>query len=115
MRRAYVFPLLLLAFGCSDDDLDLNGTWRVQDPGPGVSYVLTLTQVGSVVTGTGTWTNAHVGGGTLLVTGNYHAPSVNLSVKYEKSGRVSALVGVVQDSSHISGTLDTWSLTLVRP
>jgi hypothetical protein len=114
MRRAYVFPLLLIAFGCRDDAVDLNGTWRVQDPGPGVSYVLDLRQVGSGVVGTGTWTNAHVGGGTLLVTGNYPAPRVKLSVTYE-SGRVSTFVGAVQDSSHISGTLDSWSLTLVRP
>jgi len=75
--------------------------------------VLTLTQVGASVTGTGTYQMEAGSGGTLQVVGTYYRPSVNLTLHFDGGGD-QTYVGTAQDGSHITGTLGTFSLPLVR-
>ena len=115
MRRAFI-PALFLLLGCGNGlgpASDLSGTWAATYPFPGSSLVLTLTQVGTGVTGTGTYQMEAGAGGTLQVVGTYHKPSVSLTLHF--NGRQDeAYVGTVLDGSHITGALGTFSLPLVR-
>ena len=116
MLRASVIPILLLLAGCGNGlgpAAGLSGTWAATYPFPGSSLVLTLTQVGSFVTGTGTYGMEAGPAGTLQVVGTYHEPSVSLTLHYDR-GQDAAYVGRVLDGSHITGALGTFSLPLVR-
>lgn len=118
MRRASVIPILLLLSGCGNGlgpaaDLNLSGSWAATYPFPGSSLVLTLTQVGTSVTGTGTYQMEAGPAGTLQVVGNYHEPHVSLTLHFD-SGQDNAYAGRVLDGSHITGALGTFSLPLVR-
>ena len=116
MRRANVFPILLLLSGCGNGlgpAADLSGTWAATYSFPGSSLVLTLTQVGDGVTGTGTHQIEAGRGGTLQVVGTYQRPRVNLTLHFA-TGQDEAYVGTVQDGWHITGALGTLSLPLVR-
>jgi hypothetical protein len=116
MRRARVLPILLLVFGCGNHlgpTNDLGGSWAATFSFPGSSLVLTLSQQGAGITGTGTYEMEAGGAGALQVVGTYHMPSVNLSLHYDYGGD-HAYVGTVQDGGHIAGALDNFSLPLVR-
>ena len=117
MRRASVFPVLLLLFGCGNSlgpANDLSGTWAATYPFPGSTLVLNLSQDGAGITGTGTYVMEAGGAGTLQVVGTYHRPSINLSLHYDFSQDPAHYVGTVQDGSHIAGALNTLSVPLVR-
>ena len=116
MRRSSVILILLLILGCGDGlgpAADLSGTWAATYSFPGSSLVLTLTQVGASITGTGTYQMEAGPGGTLQVVGTYHRPSFKLTLHFD-GAQDQAYVGTVQDGSHITGALGTFSLPLVR-
>ena len=116
MRRASVFPVLLLLLGCGNGlgpANDLSGTWAATFSFPGSSLVLNLSQDGAGITGTGTYVMEAGGAGTLQVVGTYAKPSVNLSFHYD-FGQDFAYVGTVRDDSHIAGALNNYVLPLVR-
>jgi len=116
MRRASMFSVLLLLFGCGNGlgpANDLSGTWAATYPFPGSSLDLNLTQTGAGITGTGTYQMEAGSGGTLQVVGTYQRPSVNLTLHFD-FGQDQAYVGTVRDGSRIIGTLGTFSLPLVR-
>ena len=120
MRCASVILILLLLSGCGNGlgpAGDLSGTWAATFPFPGSSLVLTLTQFGAGVTGTGTYVMEAGPGGSVQVVGTYHKPSVSLTLHfnlgtYHKPNE--AYVGTLLDDSHITGALGTFSLPLVR-
>ncbi len=116
MRRASVFPVLLLLFGCGNGlgpASDLSGTWAATFSFPGSSLVLNLSQDGAGITGTGNYVVEAGGAGTLQVVGTYAKPNVNLSLHYD-FGQDVAYVGTVRDGSHIAGALGDYPLPLVR-
>ena len=116
MRRASVFPVLLLLLGCGNGlgpANDLSGTWAATFSFPGSSLVLNLSQDGTGITGTGTYVMEAGSAGTMQVVGTYAKPSVNLSFHYD-SGQDFTYVGTVRDDSHIVGALNNYTLPLVR-
>ncbi len=98
----------------------LDGMWNAaSQPVPGSGHVLTLTQQGTAITGTGTYT-AELGSGvgTLTVQGTYVAPRVVLTFRYD-NGTASTYTGILQDAAHIAGTESfstgqAYGLTFVR-
>ena len=115
MRRPLALPILLLLFGCGNglgSTNDLSGTW-VGILGPGSFWVLTLTQQGTGITGTGTQNIEADGFRTLQVAGTYLKPAVNLSLHYDY-GQDQAYTGILQDGSHITGALEGIALPLTR-
>jgi hypothetical protein len=117
MCRASVLSVLLLLVGCGNGlgpANDLSGTWAATYPFPGSSLVLNLRQEGAGITGTGTYVQEAGRAGTLQVVGTYHRPSINLSLHYDFSQDPAYYVGTVQDGSHMTGALGTFSLPLVR-
>jgi hypothetical protein len=116
MRRALVTATLVLLWGCGNGlgpANDLSGTWAATYSFPGSSLVLTLSQVGTGITGTGTYQMEAGGGGTVEVVGVYDRPSVSLTLHFAP-GQDQQYSGTVQDGSHIAGALGTFSLPLVR-
>ena len=116
MRRANVLPILFLLMGCGNGlgpANDLSGTWAATYSFPGSSMVLTLSQVDGGITGTGTYQMEAGRGGTLQVVGTYQRPSVELTLHFDL-GQDQHYVGTVQDGSHITGALGSFSLPLVR-
>ena len=116
MRRAPPLLFLILFFGCASDQgpaADLSGTWAATFSFPGSSLVLTLSEQGSGITGSGSYQIEAGRSGTLQVVGTHYTPSVNLMLHYDY-GADHAYVGTVQDGSHIAGGLDGSSLPLAR-
>src|SRR5882762_9617344 len=95
MRRASVFPVLLLLFGCGNGlgpANDLSGTWAATYTFPGSSLVLNLSQDGAGITGTGTYVMEAGGAGTLQVVGHTTGP-VSISRSTMTSDRISLMSG----------------------
>jgi len=120
MWRSLKLPVLLLLVGCGPDlgpTGSISGTWAAPVTIPGNSFVLVLTQQGTSVTGTGSWSGEACCQGTMQVAGSFtpriDGVRVDLSLHYD-DGRVRSYVGSVRDASHINGSLDGMSLPLVR-
>ncbi len=116
MRRTYLFSILALTFACTGNvgpANNLSGTWSANYSFPGSSLVLTLSQQGPSITGTGTYQIEAGRAGTLQVVGGYRAPSLNLTLHYDTQSDA-VYVGTVQDASHITGALNGYAVPLVR-
>jgi hypothetical protein len=104
MRRLLVWLPLTALLSCTDElapALTLNGTWLASHVES--STVLTLTQLGTSVTGSGTyWRFINPPSGTLAVTGSYTRPQVTLSFRYD-DGRTSQYTAVVEGSGRMAG------------
>jgi hypothetical protein len=120
MLPSLKLPVLLVLFGCGVDlgpTGSISGTWAAPNEIPGSSFILVLTQDGTSVTGTGSWSGEACCQGTMQVAGSFsrgiYGTRVDLSLHYD-DGRVRSYDGSVRDASHINGSLDGMSLPLVR-
>ena len=120
MRLALLFGALL-SLGCNNGVIptaNIGGTWAADFAIPGASLVLTIDQVDSSLTGSGTYAIEAGRAGTLQVVGTYACPTVTMSLQYDHGLRAT-FTGTVNGSRQMSGTLaDTLghssSLTLMR-
>jgi len=110
----------LIAIGCDSmaPPADLQGTWASSFTIPGPSLVITLSQAGDTITGSGTYVIEAGGSGKLQVNGVYTRPAIALTLRYD-NGIALTYQGTVTDAQHMNGTMadnagGTFSQTLVR-
>jgi hypothetical protein len=96
---------------------DIQGTWSRPFSFPGSSLVLNITQSGSTLGGTGTYSIEAGRSGTLQLSGTYVRPNVSFTITYDYGTPVT-FTGSVSDPRHMAGTLTgdsgSSSLTLTR-
>ncbi len=107
MRIPLLSLILTIAAGCAHEpDAMLDGVWQAAfQPVPGVNHTLTLTQHGSAVTGTGTWTGEAINppGGSLTVSGTASDRHVLLTFTYDNN-RTTTYKATLVDATHLAGS-----------
>jgi hypothetical protein len=112
----------LLGVACSNSLSpygDLQGTWAQQESLPGFSLVITLSQSGDVVAGSGTYAGEAGPSGAVTVRGDVHAPidrgagatTISLFLTFTQSlpssggVEMKSFAGRLLDASHMTGVL----------
>jgi hypothetical protein len=99
--------LSLLFMGCTNDlapHTGLSGTWAADYNLPGASLVLQLSQLGTAISGTGTYTIEAGRAGTTQIGGVYTPPDITFVIRYDY-GLVETYTGTVTDAQHMTGTM----------
>jgi len=113
-NRIALLALAALAMACSDHTTqpttpgpaDVTGSWS-ENFGvtiPGVSFALSLSESGQLVTGSGTWTNEAGPSGTLAANGTAAGDSLHLQIIYVPGP---AFPGLKVDTAQFDGALTT--------
>lgn len=101
-----IVPLILLATlgACGEAASGIEGRWQGQSEAA-VQYEMFLSESGSVVSGTGTYT---ISGprptGSFQVRGTFRAPAVTLLIIYD-SGTKTTFNGTLETSSRLAGSV----------
>jgi len=121
MRRLLIGITLLGVAACSDHVTQpfftVSGAWTVVRPDN--TFILTLSETGTQVTGTGTYfRNINPSTGTMTAVGEFVAPHLTMTVT-DDQGNVFMFAGDVRDTDHIPGIetvagVGSDSLTLIR-
>jgi hypothetical protein len=82
----------------------LTGTWAEATTIPGVRLVMTLTETGTYVVGSGSYAIEAGRSGTLQVSGVEGLPVITLTLQYDY-GLTAIFTGALTDASHLTGTL----------
>jgi hypothetical protein len=96
----------------------LTGTWAEATSIPGVRLVMTLTETGTNIVGSGSYAIEAGRSGTLQVSGVEGLPVMTLTLQYD-SGTTATFTGALTDASHLTGTLaysndGSGSVTFIR-
>ena len=82
----------------------LTGTWAEATTIPGVRLVMTLTETGTNIVGSGSYAIEAGRSGTLQVSGVESHAGVIVTLQYDY-GQMATLSGALDDASHLTGTL----------
>ena len=107
MQRASVVLVFAGLTGCHSPvgpDTILAGTWNSVEQLPGSGLIMTLTQNGRNVVGSGIYRIEADGGGTFEVTGTLDVPRLSLNFVYDK-GETAKYVARLSSPNHITGTI----------
>jgi len=99
-RVSWLLPFSACVLACSGSTApsDVTGTWAAfAQPVVGSGHTMTITQRGTAVSGTGTYSVEAGRGGTIVIVGTYARPHLALQFSYD-TGSISQFTALVSDS-----------------